>query len=229
MISSPTPLEEGGVRKHKGCLVMLLIVLIPLTGAVALTVHPEWMQTVQPAAAAAVPAVSATLAPTTKRCTGTPTPLPVQCPPTISAKSINTILCEAKSPTCGEGQFVHDLGLQYHIDPVFVLAIFWHESNFGKTGVARFTKSPSNTRLLDDSYQGLDGNFDGYQAFDSWDDGFRALFRELKLRYLAYGLITVETIIPVWAPDADHNDTQEYIQVIRQAIGLWRSGSVRIP
>src|SRR5258708_10586270 len=54
--------------------------------------------------------------------------------PTISADFIDKVLAAYGSPASGKGQALYDLGVKYGIDPVFALAMFQHESSFGKTG-----------------------------------------------------------------------------------------------
>src|SRR5258706_11588722 len=65
-------------------------------------------------------------------------------PPTISAHFINSVLAANHSPAAGTGQELYDLGVQYGIDPVFALAFFQHESDFGTQGEATVTMSLGN-------------------------------------------------------------------------------------
>src|SRR2546430_2552033 len=70
----------------------------------------------------------------------TPAPLPnalaysVVASPSIQAGFINQVLSTYKSPAGGRGQTLHDLGVQYGIDPIYALAFFMHESSFGTKG-----------------------------------------------------------------------------------------------
>ena len=53
------------------------------------------------------------------------------CTPSITSQQIEEILKNKNSPAQGVGQFIYDKGIEYGIDPVFVMAWFLKESNFG--------------------------------------------------------------------------------------------------
>jgi hypothetical protein len=38
--------------------------------------------------------------------------------------------------------------------------------------------------------------------------------------------VTIEEIVPVYAPSSDHNDVATYIAAIEQAVQRWRSGQI---
>ena len=44
-----------------------------------------------------------------------------------------------------------------------------------------------------------------------------------------WGLGTVETIIPVYAPSGDNNDVYAYIQNVEQLVATWRAQSTATP
>jgi hypothetical protein len=155
--------------------------------------------------------------------------------PSISAHFIDTILCTWHSPTCGKGQKLYDLGVQYGIDPVFALAFFLNESSFGTAGMARATLALGNERCIDDRpcVNALGGECQAgqscYAQFYSWEDGFEhwyMLIRDLYIRQ--WHLTTVEAIVPTYAPAADHNVPAHYIAVVEHAVDLWRAGKIAL-
>ncbi len=63
----------------------------------------------------------------------------------------------------------------------------------------------------------------------TWQAGFVDWYRLIRGMYVdQLGLQTVAQIVPVYAPSADHNDVQAYIQAVEQAVTDWRSGQVRV-
>jgi len=144
--------------------------------------------------------------------------------PTVDADFINQVLEVYGSPAQGKGQTLYDLGVKYGIDPVYALAFFMHESSFGTTGVARVTLSLGNIRATP-GYE----NFDGYRKYKSWEAGFEDWYKLIKVQYIEkWNLSTIDQIVPVYAPSSDHNDVDAYIQSVKQAVDIWRSGVVQV-
>lgn len=142
--------------------------------------------------------------------------------PTISAQMINQVLETYRSPARGKGQALYDYGVQYSIDPAYALAFFMHESSFGTAGVAKVTHSLGNIR----STAGYP-NYQGYRLYATWEAGFEDWYKLISQQYVnAWGLYTVDQIIPVYAPASDNNDEAAYIQSIKSAVDAWRSGAV---
>ena len=143
--------------------------------------------------------------------------------PTITADFINRVLASYNSPAQGKGQALYDLGVKYGIDPAFALAFFMHESTFGTQGEARSSLSLGNIRCIP--------NFrcqDNFAWFNTWEDGFKAWYELIRNLYIAqWGLVTVDQIIPKYAPAADHNDEQAYINSLKHALDTWHAGYLR--
>jgi hypothetical protein len=155
--------------------------------------------------------------------------------PTITADFINQVLSSYNSPTAGMGQDLYNLGVQYGIDPVYALAFFMHESLFGTTGEARVTLSLGNERCIQDrpciNTQGTtcQTGQSCYAKMNSWQDGFEEWFKLIRNLYVAqWGLVTVDQIIPKYAPNSDGNDEAAYIAAIKNTVDTWRSGIVRV-
>lgn len=164
-----------------------------------------------------------------------PGPYSVLGKPTISAAFINEVLASYKSPTAGMGQTLYDLGLKYGIDPVYPLAFFMHESLFGTTGEARITLSLGNSRCINDracvntSGTTCQQGQSCYAKMNSWQDGFEQWYKLIRNLYIAqWGLVTVDQIIPKYAPNSDGNDEAEYIATLKHEIDAWRGGTVRV-
>ena len=153
--------------------------------------------------------------------------------PTLNAAFINQVLTSYNSPAAGQGQALYDLGVKYQIDPAFALAFFMHESDFGTQGEAKTTRSLGNLRCIDGA---ACVNTDGqtcqpgdscYASFSSWQAGFEAWYRLIRNLYVAqWGLDTVDSIIPVYAPPADNNNDDAYIAGLKHELDTWHSGQV---
>jgi hypothetical protein len=143
----------------------------------------------------------------------------VQGPPTVTPALINDVLRAYGSPMAGEGQQLYDLGVKYGIDPAYCLAFFVHESAAGTRGEAVLTHNLGNIRAVPGQ-----PSRDGYRYFDTWLQGADAWYRLISSLYVhSWGLTTVRTIIPVYAPSADSNDPAAYIQDVEQMVADWRA------
>lgn len=142
--------------------------------------------------------------------------------PTITVSMINQVLAAYHSPAAGKGQGLYDLGVQYGLDPIFALAFFMHESSFGTQGIAVASHSLGNLRCIPN--YSCQNNF---AYFDSWEDGFKAWYELIRNLYVAqWGRVTVDQIIPKYAPSADNNNEQAYINSVDHAVDTWRSGQI---
>lgn len=147
--------------------------------------------------------------------------------PTISANFINQVLASYHSPAAGKGQTLYDLGVKYGIDPVFALAFFMHESLFGTTGEARATLSLGNLRCIP-TRPCIDQNRGGYAQMLSWEDGFEQWYKLIRNLYVAqWGRVTVDQIIPKYAPNSDGNNELGYIAILKHEIDIWHAGILR--
>lgn len=147
--------------------------------------------------------------------------------PTVTADLINRVLASYNSPAAGLGQQMYDLGVKYGIDPVYALAFFMHESLFGTTGEARATLSLGNLRCIP-TRPCIDQDRGGYAQMYSWVDGFEQWYKLIRNLYVAqWGRVTIDQIIPKYAPNSDGNDEAGYIAVLKHEIDVWHSGILR--
>ncbi|GLV57085.1 hypothetical protein KDH_39230 [Dictyobacter sp. S3.2.2.5] len=166
-----------------------------------------------------------TLAPhLASRLNGSAGPYNVMGKPTISADFINEVLTHYHSPAQGKGQALYDDGVKYNIDPAYALAFFMQESQLGTQGVASITHSLGNIRATDGH-----PSYDGYRKYDTWEEGFDDWYQLISKQYIQnWGLTTVDQIIPVYAPDSDNNNEQQYISSVEYMVDRWRNGTVDI-
>lgn len=138
--------------------------------------------------------------------------------PSISAEQANKVLCENKSPACGTGYALYTYGTQHGIDPNFALAVFKHESSFGKAGIATQTKSLGNIRCTD-GYACIGG----FRAYPTWQDSYTDFYKLIASDvYVGAGLTTPEQILAKYAPRADNNDPVAYATAVNADMALWR-------
>jgi len=145
--------------------------------------------------------------------------------PTISAAFIHLVLVTAHSSAANDSQALYDLGMQSGIDPVYALAFFHHESDYGTTGEARVTHSLGNERCIADR-PCIDRDRGGYALMRSWVDGFQHWYDLILNLYIRqWHLVTLDQIIPRYAPVDDGNNVQGYIGAVEQDVVTWRAES----
>jgi len=150
----------------------------------------------------------------------------------LNAQQIDQILEKAGSPAAGQGEAFVKWGQKYNIDPAYALAFFAMESSYGTNpqwvgnqGDGQYSNSIGNIRYFgappadrDPPYH--DGS--GYRAYDSWDEGIHDWYKLLTDDPAYGGLHTVEQIVPIYAPNEDHNDEAQYIQTVNGLVDQWR-------
>lgn len=155
-------------------------------------------------------------------------------PPRISRRRFREILEQHGSPAAAEADAAYDAVVAEGVDPLFLLAVFWHESRFGTVGIcAKYgTRSPGNTRSsstgLGEVIQTEKGSFVRYP---SWVEGFRDAAHRLvdpRYPYARAGAVTVEEIIPIWAPRSDGNDPAAYIASVLAFMQRYQEGSMAL-
>jgi hypothetical protein len=144
--------------------------------------------------------------------------------PTIDAAFINQVLTYYNSPAAGKGQALYDYGVKYNINPAYALAFFLEESNFGTKGVATKTHALGNIRATAGEPQ-----YKGYRSYPTWEAGFQDWYRLISQKYVAqWHFVTVDQIVPVYAPSFDNNNEIQYINTIKFAIERWRNGYITV-
>jgi N-acetylmuramoyl-L-alanine amidase len=141
--------------------------------------------------------------------------------PRISRESFAYALRDAGSPASSEANECWAAVAAEGVDPLFALAVFWHESRFGTVGVvaSHDLRNPGATRS---SRTGVGepvlvpgrGQF---WRYPNWVEGFRDLARRLtdpQFVYRQRKCWTIAQIIPIWAPAGDGNDPASYIDAV---------------
>ncbi|MGB8345917.1 MAG: glucosaminidase domain-containing protein [Ktedonobacteraceae bacterium] len=148
--------------------------------------------------------------------------------PSLSVAFMNNVLAYYHSPAAGLAQYLYNDGVQYGIDPAYALAFFMHESLFGTTGVARVTKSLGNMRCVP-QFACLQTSDGGYAIFSSWQQSFVEWFKLIRNLYIVQlGEVTIDQIIPTYAPSSDHNNEAEYIATLKYELNSWHAGIVAV-
>ena len=195
---------------------LLAILLLCIVGYVAL--QPGMLQRMTHALASASKAsqtLTTNLAPVRSTSTGD---YSVVGSPTINVAGIEQVLRLAHSPAVGTGDSLYSFGVQYGIDPIFALAFFKHESSFGLNGWAVVNRSLGNIRCT----QGY-ACAGGYRAYASWQAGYEDWYKLIANLYVKQlHLVTVEQIIPVYAPAQDYNNEDAYIRSVKLSVDTWR-------
>lgn len=137
--------------------------------------------------------------------------------PSIDALFIDSVLCAAHSPACHTGEALYQAGVGAGIDPVFALAFFQHESNYGKKGIAVETRSLGNIRCTD-GYPCIDG----FRAYSSWEESYKDWYQLLLWYIGTLGKKTLRDILYTYAPPIE-NSTEGYIAAVCSAVNGWRA------
>ena len=143
--------------------------------------------------------------------------------PSLSAHFIDAVLAAYHSPAVGLGQAMVADSLHFGIDDVYALAFFWHESQFGRLGVAAVTHSVGNI-VCTVGYSSCVGRF---RSYASWQASCLDWFRLIASVYVPRGLTTVQRIVSVYAP-ASENDVSAYVAAVLSAVATWRSGRLEV-
>lgn len=149
----------------------------------------------------------------------------VRVAPTISRAKVEYILCSSPHGNFNCTQLadtIYEDGVQYTIDPAFILAIFEEESNFGSTGMARDTKDVANIICIEPASWNAGIAFtceDGFTVTRTWEDSV-ALYCRLLDGNIYKGKDTVKTIIEKATPSSN-NPTNRYIDDVDHNMQVW--------
>lgn len=147
--------------------------------------------------------------------------------PDLSEAEFISIVVPKSSLTTLDAQLSYRAIIYERISPAFCLAVFWHESQFGRLGICKSfnTKSPGNTRssitLVGEKVETLQGI---YIRYPSWQEGFRDLAVRLSVPNYIYGrkgLVTIAQIMPVFAPVSDNNSPDLYTDAVVKMMNQW--------
>jgi hypothetical protein len=149
--------------------------------------------------------------------------------PRIGPDGFARILRAAESPAAAEAAEGWQAVASHGVDPLFALAIFHKESQFGRDGVCfdYQTRSPGNTRT---SRTGVgtpvDTEFRQFIRYPTWTEGWRDLAFRLvdpDFVYAQQELQTIRPIIFTWAPPSDFGqNTELYVADVVRNMTAWQ-------
>ncbi len=145
--------------------------------------------------------------------------------PSVTPAQIAAVLAQYNSPAKAYAQDIYDLGVKYGIDPAFCLAFFIHESSAGTNPAWAGLKPDGTTTHNIGNIICTNGwrCYGRFRDYDSWRDGIEDWYRLISELYIStWGRTTVEEIIPRYAPAADNNDENAYIQSVKNMVLSWR-------
>lgn len=140
--------------------------------------------------------------------------------PSITAGELNTIFSANDSPVHDEGTDFVTIGMQEHIQPLFLAALFRATSQFATRGLDGISAARLHTLTFAPSRTG-----GVYQAYASWKAGIQAAARLLyDLYYRQEGYGTVRQLVPVFFPSSNGWNDACMITSLLQAISVWMHG-----
>jgi hypothetical protein len=141
----------------------------------------------------------------------------------VSYEEFQRVLTTRNSPAKNEGRAIYDLGIQYGIDPAFLLAFFLKESNVGTCGnggncISTRAKNIGNIICTSGWTGGCIPNpankNTAFRVYNSWTQSAGDWYGHMRDSYIKkWGLVYIETIIPKYAPPFE-NDTCLYVKQI---------------
>jgi len=137
--------------------------------------------------------------------------------PRMSAESFARVLHRAVSPAASDAANLYAIIVGYGLDPAIALAMFCHESIYGRLGIARRSLNWGNLRRGARAYR-IES---GFGFYGRWGDSLRDWCELIISRYIARGLTTIELAIPIYAPSSDGNAPARYIAAIDQLVAAW--------
>lgn len=138
--------------------------------------------------------------------------------PTISMSTFVRILHENNSPAAADAEKAWKNIVAYGVDPAFELAMFRHESSYGRKGAAVSRCNWGNLRRSP-----YFKSHKGFAKYPTWAQGAGDTARLLSiygrnLIRLHKNTSTARTLPFVWAPAKDHNKPAAYGQALVDAI-----------
>jgi hypothetical protein len=143
--------------------------------------------------------------------------------PRISIDTFTVILTRGGSPAAPVAAQCYRSIVKRGVDPALALAVFEHESSFGRLGAANPRRNWGNLRRS--PYFKSDGRF---VVYPSWSAGAADAARLLSIygrNAIRRGVVTdsARTFPHVWAPSADGNRPKQYGEAIVRAIQRYQA------
>lgn len=148
--------------------------------------------------------------------------------PRITADQFAKILEAVSSPALVEAALCYKVIVAEGIDPAYCLASFAVESAYGTVGICHDygTYNPGNCRSssigiresITDPQKGT------FVKYPNWYFGFKDMAHRLidkAFPYAQAGAKTIRAILPLWAPGADSNSPDSYVNTVVNLMNRW--------
>lgn len=162
----------------------------------------------------------------------TPDTVVVGVEPDITSKQFEQILQAAGSPAEPTARSGYSDIIDLRVSPAFALAIFKHESRFGKEGlVPLYNLKNPGARRTTRTGEGVEIQIPGrgqFVRYPSWTAGWTDLAFSLvdpDFVYVREGRRTIRKIIERWAPPEDGNAPESYISAVVRSMNEWIGGA----
>ncbi len=131
------------------------------------------------------------------------------------------------SPAAPHADDLYNIIVSYGLDPAVALAFFAQESQFCTVGLCAqygmnnwgMTRAARVSQRVGGVVRTYNGNFVSYA---SWQDGVRDWCELILYGYVNKGVDTVAKAIPIYAPAADGNQPEVYIQQVHRRVAAWQ-------
>ncbi len=124
----------------------------------------------------------------------------------------------ANSPFQGLGKDLVAAGLQYGVNPAWVVNIARKESSFGTAGWPAQNAFNAFGRTATSDQPGADHAGRRWYRYDSFKQSVYGQSEYLRRKYIDKGLMTFEAITNQYAPPSE-NDTAQYINEMKTWVG----------
>lgn len=141
---------------------------------------------------------------------------PILAPPRITRAGFRAILRRHRSPATLDADACYAAIARHGVDPAVGLAIFKHESGYGRAGIATRNRSWGNIRTPG-------GAFRKYATWTAGADDMGRLLAIYGHNAIRPGQDTndTRTFAYVWAPSEDHNDPAGYGADVTALVAAW--------
>ncbi len=189
--------------------------VLPLTVIVTATTIPPPVALVEPLPVRVVPASVAVNASGGHDVRGVPS---------LTGGQVDTILARYGSPALGTGPIWEELSRQYGIDTAYALSFFMTESTAATDPHWSGRKPDGSTthNIGNIVCAGYPRCYGRWRDYATWEEGIADWYRLIAEEYInARGAVTVEQIVPIYAP-AFENDVPRYIAGVVRRVAAWQ-------
>jgi hypothetical protein len=146
-------------------------------------------------------------------------------PARIGLAKFRSVLQSFKSPVTDQAEDLYNTIQNAGLDPAVALAFFVRESGAG-TAVGYCNGQNSLDNKNWGNVRGDENGVCGFQKFPTWKAGLEAWCRLMIKYYVNKGLDRLDDAIPVYAPAADGNNVNEYLNTMYSMLLRWQGYKV---